>query len=87
MHGYTSATKSVVIALNQSRCAQPQAPKDATPVLFVFLMQNYDSLEGFRLSNDSYSAYSYEQEYLLQACLNLHVLSIEKDVLIENYYV
>ena len=83
LKGNTSTSKSIVVALGFSECDK-KMKKGFQPVLFVYLIQNYGGLRGFRLTKEKYSAFPHEQEYLLMEGLNVKVLKIQEDVKIQN---
>ena len=47
------------------------------PVLFVISCQNYQAFPGFRLNNEAYTAYPYEEEILLSEGCHVTLLSVE----------
>ena len=55
-----------------------------TPVLFVISCQNYKAFPGFRLNNESYTAYAYENEVLLSEGCPAIVLDVKRDFVIKN---
>jgi len=64
MHGSTSTSKSMDVALGFSKCGT-KYDDNKQAVLFVYSIYNYGGFNGFRLNDKKYSVYPGEQEYLL----------------------
>jgi hypothetical protein len=80
--GMTSTSRSIAIAMNFAIPLPPKNPekkklekKDPVPVIFVFMMMNYQGFEGIYLTPDQ-SLYPYEQECLLMEGIEVAILDI-----------
>ena len=76
---FTSTTKNLDVSLSFSKCNTNDLKPDDEPVLFVYLMQNYQGFPGFRLNDKAYSNVPTEYEYLLKEGILVHVLAVERD--------
>jgi len=65
MPGVTSTSSKLGVALEFSKCAKKDTSIPGKSVLFVFLFQNHYEFNGFRLNKPEYSAFPFEEEYLL----------------------
>ena len=72
--GPTSTYDSFDIALNF--CLN--VPETMKTVLFVFCMQNWKTIKGFRLNHQQYSSHYLEQETILMDGIDMAVLAIEE---------
>ena len=72
--GNTSTSRDPCVALG---FATDHEQPDHIPVLFVFLIKNYQSPRGILMTNEAYTAYPDEGEFLLMEGIDVHVLSIE----------
>lgn len=81
MPGNTSCSQSLKIALD---FATKEPRPDHKAVLFVFTCQNFYSPKGIRMNNEAYTSYPSEQEYLLQEGSQVYVLSVDRNVIINN---
>lgn len=72
--GPTSAYDSFDIALNF--CLNVQETMQT--VLFVFCMQNWRTIKGFRLNHQQYSSHYLEQETILMDGIDMSLLSIDE---------
>ena len=84
MPGTTSTSSNLGVALGFSKCSKNK--KDiATPgksVLFVFFFMNWRGFKGFRLNQPVYSAFPFEEEYLLMEGIKVWVLRVNENVVI-----
>jgi len=55
-----TATRSLLPALQISNCHNHIDDPDYKPVLFVFLLKNYNGFSGWRLTNSNYTPYPQE---------------------------
>ena len=76
MHGSTSTSKNMQVALGLSLC-HTNYSDNQQPVLFVYSILNYYGFPGFRLNSKKYSVYPGEQEYLLMEGFEVFVLKVE----------
>ena len=53
-------------------------------VIFVFLIRNYEGFYGFRLSDERYSAFPAEKEFLLMEGFDVLIINVDNDYVIEN---
>ena len=77
-----TATRSLLPALQISNCHNHIDDPDYKPVLFVFLLKNYNGFSGWRLTNSNYTAYPQEQEFLFREGFGIIVLHVDDSVLI-----
>ena len=83
--GSFSCTSNLTIALEfafphlQEFETKKEATPDTTPVLFVITCQNYEAFMGFRLNNQGYTAYPYEDEVLLCEGCKIIILDVQQD--------
>jgi len=84
MPNQTSTSKYFEVALGFSKCTYQFLNLGEKSTIFVFLIQNYYGFPGFRLTQENYSAFPYEQEYLLEEKMSTKVIEIEKDLIINN---
>ena len=85
LHGSTSTSKNLDVALNYSKCAEVYEPHQQ-PVLIVTSIFNKNGFYGFRMSDKRFSVYPYEQEYLLMEGFEVYVLGIQDKFKISNKY-
>jgi len=76
LHGSTSTSKNLDVALGFSKCDQ-DFEANQQPVLIVTSISNYAGLLGFRLNNKRFSVYPGEQEYLLMEGFQVFVLGVQ----------
>ena len=83
---FTNTYKNFITALDFSKCHLDTDEQDTnkSSVIFVFLIQNFTSFNGFRLTDSNYSAFSNEQEYLMMEEFNVTVLNVQDDFTIKN---
>ena len=79
MPGTTSTSSSLGIALGFSKCSIAEG----LSVLFVFFFQNYDGFKGFRLNQPEYSAFPYEEEFLLMEGIDVIVLAVDENIVMD----
>ena len=59
LSGITQTTRNIKLALDSSKCTQDEDCFEGNvPVLFVFLMKNYNGFDGFRLTDISHTPYT-----------------------------
>ena len=78
--GNISTTKSFKQAI---ACAHSKSP-EFIPVLFVISVRNYLGYHAFRMSDDRYTAFPEEQEFLLMDGIFLWVIKVE-DILVQDW--
>ena len=52
-------------------------------VLFVFFFKNWWGFNGFRLNQPEYSAFPFEEEYLLMEGIPVRVLKVDENVVMD----
>ena len=57
MHGCTSTSKNMEVALGFSQCNTDYDADNKQAVLFVYSISNIDGFRGFRLNSKRYSVY------------------------------
>ena len=55
-----------------------------SPVLFIISVRNYQPPTGIMMSNEAYSAYPSEQQFILTEGKEVWVLAVERNVKIDN---
>ena len=83
MHGTTSTSRNLEVALGFSKCTTDYSDNQQ-PVLFVYSIRNTSGFCGFRMTDDRFSVYPHEQEYLLMEGFRVFILDVEEGVQIEN---
>lgn len=78
-----TTTRNLRITLNFAKCDELDQQMGLRSVVFVILMQNYTPFGGIRLSNDNFSAYTYEQDIVLKEGLELLPIELE-EITVEN---
>ena len=86
MHGCTSTSKNLDVALGFSQCDTDYDAENKQAVLFVYSIRNYDGFSGFRLNSKRYTLYPEEQEYLLMEGFRVYVLEVEDGFKIKNQH-
>ena len=81
MPGNNSCTKDLKVAMKN---ATENATLDQKSVLFVVSCQNYKMYQGRRLNNEAIHAYPSECEVLLKESCDVIVLTVDRDVRINN---
>lgn len=79
--GNISCSRDPMVALG---FAHNSDKEELIPVFFVITCQNFFSPAGIRMNNEAYTSYPVEDEYLLMEGCNVYILSIEKNVQIDN---
>ena len=82
MPGTTSTSSNLGVALNFSKCATKFIKIPGKSVLFVFFFQNWIGFPGFGLNQPEYSAFPFEEEYLLCEGIPVWVLRVDENVVI-----
>ena len=78
-----STSKNLEVGLDGTKCNTVYS-SNFHPVLFVYSVRNYRGFSGFRMSDERYTAYPQEQEYLLQEGFRVYALDVENDFVINN---
>ena len=78
---YSSCSQNLKVGLEFA--IKNQKP-DHVPVLYAITCQNYQPILGIRLNNEAYTAYPSESEIVLEEGILVHVLSVERNVVIDN---
>ena len=84
MPGTTSTSSDLGVALAFSNCSIDDIDIPGKSVLFVFFFRNYKEFGGFRLNKPEYSAFPFEEEYLLMEGIDVWVLRVDENVVIKN---
>ena len=84
MPGTTSTSSNLGVALGFSKCSIKDIATLGKSVLFVFFFKNYEGFGGFRLNQPEYSAFPFEEEYLLMEGYPLWVLKVDENIVIAN---
>lgn len=80
----TSSSQSIEIALQFSQVKEQTVETTKKSVIFVFLIRNYEGFYGFRLSDERYSAFPAEKEFLLMEGFDVLIINVDNDYVIEN---
>ena len=82
MPGTTSTSSDLGVALGFSNCSIDDIDIPGKSVLFVFFFRNYRRFGGFRLNKPEYSAFPFEEEFLLMEGILVWVLRVDENVVI-----
>lgn len=80
----TSTNKKLSTALEFSKCAKKYKDMPGKSVLFVFLFKNFTGFNGVKLNKAEFSAYPYEEEFLLVGGIKIRILKVEEQLMIMN---
>ena len=83
LHGTTSTSRNLEVALDYSKCHK-KYDNGKTPVLFVFNQSNIYGFTGFRMTDERYTPFPYEQEVLLEEGKSVKVIGVDDGLLIKN---
>ena len=83
LHGTTSTSRNLEVALDYSKC-HTKYEDNKQAVLFVFHMDNWNGTCAFRMTDERFTAYPYEQEVLLMEGKAVIVLEVEDGLVIKN---
>ena len=77
LHGTTSTSRNLEVALDYSKCDKKYRD-DQQAVLFIYhVVNNYYGTCAFRMTDERFTAFPYEQEFLLVEGIKVRVLDIE----------
>lgn len=69
--------------MNFAKCDEEEQQEGLRSCVVVMMMQNYTPFGGFRLSNDNFSAYPYEQDIILKEGIEMLPIEVE-EIVVEN---